>query len=162
MRMTLLLLLLAGLAGPARAEPAHRVVVFDMEIADTSGEGANPDHPARLRRMTDLLVDGLRASGRYQAQAARDTVIAAEIPPSVRACNGCERELARKAGADIVVTGVIHKISTLILNERIMMRDVNSGEVVASAIVDIRGDNERSWRHGVEWMLRHRLPTRAP
>jgi hypothetical protein len=161
MRMALLLLL-ASLAGPACAEPAPRVVVFDMEIADSSGEGVHPDHPARLRRMTDLLVDGLRATGRYQVQAARDTAIAAEQPPSIRDCNGCERELARKAGADIVVTGVIHKISTLILNERIMMRDVNSGDVLASAIVDIRGDNERSWKHGVEWMLRHRLPVRDP
>ncbi|NYZ14493.1 DUF3280 domain-containing protein [Azospirillum sp. RWY-5-1] len=162
MRMKLLLLLLAGLVGPARAEPAARVVVFDMEIADTSGEGAHPDHPARLRRMTDLLVEGLRATGRYQVQAARDSAIAAELPPSIRECNGCERELARRAGADIVVTGVIHKISTLILNERIMMRDVNSGEVLTSAIVDIRGDNERSWKHGVEWMLRHRLPAPVP
>lgn len=161
MRMALLLLL-AGLAGAAHAEPLPRVVVFDMEIADTSGESAHPDHPARLRRMTDLLVDGLRATGRYETQAARDTVIAAELPASIRACNGCERDLARKAGADIVVTGVIHKISTLILNERIMMRDVNSGEILASAIVDIRGDNERSWRRGIEWILRHRLPTRDP
>ena len=112
--------------------------------------------------MTAVLRDGLAASGRYDVTTVRDTAVAAEVPASMRLCNGCERDLGRKAGADIVVTGVIHKISTLVLNVRIMMRDVGSGETVASGIVDIRGDNERSWRHGIEWMLRHRLPTAAP
>jgi hypothetical protein len=166
MRVLLALLpLLMALTAPApiHAEAPAKVVVFDLEIADTSGEGAHPDHAGRLERMTAVLRDGLKASGRYDVVSIRDTAVAAEVPASVRSCNGCERDLGRKAGADIVVTGVIHKISTLVLNVRIIMRDIGSGETVASGIVDIRGDNERSWRHGIEWMLRHRLlPTVAP
>lgn len=164
MRMRIAMLGVMLMAAPvqAAAEAPLKVVVFDMEIVDTSGEGAHPEHAGRLRRMTDILADGLRATGRYEVVAARDSAVAGELPASIQSCNGCERDLGRKAGADIVVTSVIHKISSLILNERIMMREVNSGEIVASGLVDIRGDNERSWRHGVEWMLRHRLPTRLP
>ena len=160
MRVPLVLLLLMAFAAPAHA--AAKVVVFDLEILDTSGEPTNPDHAGRLDRMTGVLRDGLKASGRYDVIGVRDTAVAAEVPTSLRSCNGCERDLGRKAGADIVVTGFIHKISTLILNVQIIMRDIDSGDTIASGLVDIRGDNERSWRHGIDWLLRHRLPTSAP
>lgn len=164
MKVAILMLLAMAFAAPAYAAdgaPA-KVLVFDMEIVDYSGEGANPDHAGRLQRMTGILRDGLKATGRYEVTAVGDSAVAAEVPAPIYACNGCELDLGRKAGADIVVTSVIHKISTLILNIRIILRDVGSGETIAQEIVDIRGDNERSWRHGVEWILRHRLTQHPP
>ncbi len=164
MRVTAAMLLLAAVSGAgsaAMAAPA-KILVFDMEIVDTSGEESNPEHAGRLERMTGLLREGLKASGRYEVIGVHDTAAAAEVPASMASCNGCELDLGRKAGADIVVTSFIHKISTLILNVRIMMRDSDTGETVAMGIADIRGDNERAWRRGVEWLLRHRLPTNAP
>jgi len=146
----------------ALAEPPVRVLVFDLELLDTSGEPSNPDHAGRLQRMTEVLRDGLAASGRYAVTGVRDSAVAAAAPASVHACNGCELELGRKAGAEIVVTGVIHKISTLILNVEIILRDTSSGAPVAVGVADIRGDNERAWRRGVDWLLRHRLLPNAP
>ncbi len=163
-RVTAAALLVAAVTGSgsaATAAPA-KVLVFDMEIVDTSGEGSNPDHAGRLERMTGILREGLKASGRYEVIAVRDTAVAAGAPGSMASCNGCELDLGRKAGADIVVTSFIHKISTLVLNVRIMMRDSGTGETVAMGIADIRGDNERAWRRGVEWLLQHRLQTDAP
>lgn len=141
----------------ALAEPPPRVLVFDLEITDTSGEGEHPDHAGRLQRMTAVLSDGLAASGRLAVTRIRDIPLASELPNAVRFCNGCEIDLGRKAGADIVVTGLIQKISTLVLSVQIIMRRTADGEPVAVGIADIRGDNERAWRHGVEWLLRHRL-----
>ncbi|MDQ2104115.1 DUF3280 domain-containing protein [Azospirillum isscasi] len=165
-------LLPASLA-PAAAEAPVKVLVFEFELVDTSQEEPAPDHPGRLERLTALLRDGLRDGG-YEVTGARESSIAADVPESLRLCNGCELDLARRAGADIVVTGFIHKISTLILNMQIIMRRVgtaengggNGGEagadIVAVGNADIRGDNERSWRRGVEWLLRHRLLAASP
>ncbi|WP_286192317.1 DUF3280 domain-containing protein [Roseomonas genomospecies 6] len=155
-----LALLLASPA-PAAAETPVKVMVFDVELVDTSQEGPDPDHPGRLERVTALLRDGLRDGG-FEVTAARDSAIAAELPATLRQCNGCELDLGRRAGADVVVTGFIHKISTLILNMQIIMRRSGDGGIVAVGNADIRGDNERSWRRGVEWLLRHRLLAAPP
>lgn len=156
--------LVASFASAAAEAPA-KVLVFDFELVDTSQEGPDPDHPGRLDRVTALLSDGLKNGG-YEVTRARDSAVAADVPASLRSCNGCELDLGRRADADLVVTGFIHKISTLVMNIRITMRHVDTsgenGGVVAAAIADIRGDNERSWRHGVEWLLRHRLLTASP
>ncbi|MCW2241298.1 DUF3280 domain-containing protein [Azospirillum canadense] len=144
---------------PAMADAPPKVLVFELELVDTSQEGQQPDHPGRLERVTALLRDGLKEGGRYAVTAVRDSAVAAEVPPSLQSCNGCEVDLGRRAGADIVVTGFIHKISTLILNIQITMRRVSTNDIVAVGNADIRGDNERSWRRGVEWLLRHRLMT---
>lgn len=149
---------------PAAAAPESapaRVLVFDLEIVDTSGEPPAPDHPERLRRTTAVLRDGLAASGPIAVVGIRDAVLngvpPSAVPASIRACNGCEIDLARAGGFDFVVTGAIHKISTLVLNARIIIREVGSGAVAAEGNADFRGDNERAWRHTVEWLLRHRL-----
>ncbi|MBY3756298.1 DUF2380 domain-containing protein [Azospirillum formosense] len=157
----LLLLLLNGAAAPAGAQAPAKVLVFDLELVDTSREPSDPDHAGRLERVTALLRDGLKDGG-YEVTGVRDSTVAAEVPASLHRCNGCERDLGRRAGADIVVTGFIHKISTLILNMQIIMRRTGDGEIIAVGNADIRGDNERSWRRGVEWLLRHRLLPALP
>lgn len=156
----LLFLLLSG-AAPAAAQAPAKVLVFDLELVDTSREPPDPDHAGRLERVTALLRDGLKDGG-YEVTGVRDSAVAAEVPASLYRCNGCELDLGRRAGADIVVTGFIHKISTLILNMQIIMRRTGDGEVIAVANADIRGDNERSWRRGVDWLLRHRLLAAPP
>ncbi|TWA79587.1 uncharacterized protein DUF2380 [Azospirillum brasilense] len=158
--MAALSLLLSTFVAPAAAQTPAKILLFDLELVDTSREPADPDHAGRLERVTALLRDGLKDGG-YAVTGVRDSAVAMEAPASLYRCNGCERDLGRRAGADIVVTGFIHKISTLILNMQIIMRRTGDGsgdgEVIAVANADIRGDNERSWRRGVEWLLRNRL-----
>lgn len=147
---------------PALAEPPARLLLFDVELLDSSGEGEHPDHAARLRRVTDLLREKLESSGRYSVLPARQFAVADALPPSIAACNGCELDLGRRAGATVVAAGVIRKVSSLILSVDITLRNVEDGSVVARGVADIRGDNERSWQRGVDWLLRHRILTSPP
>lgn len=157
----LLLLLMASLASQAaRASDPPRMVVFDIELYDTSGQPPQPEQDARLRMLTTELRDRLAASGRY-------TVIAAPPPPgaALRNCNGCEVTEAAKQGAELVMTGLVQKVSNLILHLTLTVREVPSGAVHGSWFADFRGNTDQSWQNALRWLLRNRVladPKDAP
>ncbi len=131
--------------------------MFDVEIYDTSGEGAHADLEARLARISGELREGLAASPDYELV---DLTPAADRIAALGhryGCNGCEAAIAREFGATAYVTTLIHKISTLILTIQITVLDAESGAVLAIGTADIRGDNDRAWSHGVRWLLRNRI-----
>lgn len=145
----------------ARADPP-RAAVFPFELDDTSLQGAMQgsaaDDLARLARLDTQLRDGLARSGRYAPVA-----VAAE--PGGRtlwSCNGCEADMARQAEARFAVVGWVQKVSNLILNINLVIRDVATGQRVAAGSVDIRGDTDESWTRGLAYLLRNRILTAAP
>lgn len=141
-------------AETAAAEP---IAVFDIELYDTSGEGAHPGLPDRLARISDELRAQFAASDDYQPvdlSPAADRIAALGHRYG---CNGCEAAIAREFGATRYVTALIHKISTLILTVQITVRDAETGAVTAVGTADIRGDNDRAWSHGVGWLMRNRI-----
>ncbi len=75
----------------------------------------------------------------------------------MRTCNGCDVDLARKAGARISVTGWVQKVSNLILNINLVARDVATGQVIGAGSVDIRGNTDESWSRGLSYLMRNRL-----
>lgn len=146
------------LAAPAvRAEAPPRTAVFAFELDDTSLQGAmrGPDagDQARLHQLDAQLRTALAQSSRY------DVVAVATDPstPSWWTCDGCEVDPARKAGARFSVIGWVQKVSNLILNINIVVRDVTTGQRVAAGSVDIRGDTDESWAHGLSFLLRNRI-----
>ncbi len=62
-----------------------------------------------------------------------------------------------RAGADWAAWGTVQKVSDLILNINLYMQDARSGQVEFVKSVDIRGNTDESWRHGLDYMLRHYL-----
>ncbi len=156
------LVLLLCLSGPLRAESEKtRVAVFNFELIDTSLEGEvkgiNDDETKRLVLISDILREKLSESGLYEI--ANLTALKPKIEDAgyLHSCNGCEVKLAGEADAQIAITGVVQKVSNLILNINVYMRDVESGEMVRSASADIRGNTDRSWSHGISWLARNRL-----
>ena len=143
-----------AICGPTLAAP--RVMVLDAEVYDTSGEVPSPAHPERLAALTRTLREKLAESGRFELVAPPPPP-AGELPPRIRTCNGCEVDLARAAGADLAVTSLVHKVSTLILSITIRVVEAASGKPYLTASADIRGDNDLSWRRGTEWLARNRL-----
>jgi hypothetical protein len=155
-----LLLLLCLLApSPAAAEPV-RVAIFDFEMIDTSldGEmkGTNPGEKARLAKLAPVLRAKLAASDRY---VVVDTGAVAERAraQNLQACGGCDATLAREAGADVAMTGTVQKISNLILNLNIYLRDAKDDRLLQSMSADFRGNTDESWSRALSYLIRNKL-----
>lgn len=157
------------LLGPARsadrsevtAKTPVAVAVFDFELYDTSLEGdvrgENPAETKRLAMVSDLLRSLMTESGRYRVVDHKPAAGDIEDAGSFRGCNGCDAEIAVKLGAALSVTGVVQKVSNLILNINIYVRDARSGELTRAMSADIRGNTDRSWERGVRWLVKNRL-----
>lgn len=137
------------------------VAAFDFELFDTSLEGElhgeNPAEQRRLAAISDQFRQLLADSARYDVV---DLVPASQDIAAVgmfRGCNRCDVQIARGLGAQVSMTGVVQKVSNLILNINIYVRDARSGDLLQVMSADIRGNTDRSWARGVSWLVRNRL-----
>ena len=149
-------LLLTGSA--AFADPP-KLAVFDFELIDTSlpGEfyGSKPEL-ARLDRIGEQLRKELAESGRFQLldiAPVRDAARHANL----QACGGCDLKLAGELGAELEITGMVQKVSNLIINLNIYLRDVKTGQMIVAASADMRGNTDESWTRAIDWLVRNRL-----
>ena len=137
-----------------------RVAVFDFELVDTSlqGEvdGPRTDEQRRLLNAGDQVRKALTESGRF-AVLDIAPVNAAAHGSNLQACGGCDAQLAERLGADLAITGVVQKVSNLILNINIYLRDVHTGQLVTSMSADFRGNTDESWSRAASYLLRNRL-----
>jgi hypothetical protein len=159
MKMPFMLALAFVIATPARADPP-KVAVFDFELVDTSlqGEvyGARLDERDRLMRAGDQLRKELADSGKFTVVDVAP-VNAAAHGSNLQACGDCEVRFADQLGADLAITGVVQKVSNLILNMNIYLRDVHTGQIVTAVSADLRGNTDESWSRAMSYLLRNRL-----
>jgi hypothetical protein len=66
-------------------------------------------------------------------------------------------KLAQQLDADLEITGVVQKVSNLILNISVYLRDVHTGHLVAQANADMRGNTDESWSRATRYLIRERL-----
>lgn len=144
-----------------------KVVVFPFELVDTSQEGerdgARADQEARLDRLATDLKAQLAASGRYEIVELTPPVEAeyARLAP-MRGCNGCDIDLAKAVGATQGMVGIVQKVSNLILDVAIYVRDVETGRVLQVAKTSIRGNTDESWQRGLRFLVDNRLLAAPP
>jgi Protein of unknown function (DUF2380) len=154
--ITMVLAILA----PARAAEPPRLAVFDFEMIDTSlpGEfyGSSADERERLLKVGDQLRGDLGSSGKFQVLDI-SPVNAAAHQSNLQACGGCDVKLAQQLDADLEITGVVQKVSNLILNINVYLRDVRSGRLLTAASVDMRGNTDESWSRATRYLIRERL-----
>jgi Protein of unknown function (DUF2380) len=152
------LLLALALTSAHAAEP--KVAVFDFEFANTSLEGATngprADEQARLAWLGDELRRRLTQSGRAEIVDI-DGVSARAHASNLRACGGCDAALGNELGARYSITGWVQKVSNLILNVNVVVRDVETGKVVSGKSVDMRGNTDESWSRALDWLVRNYL-----
>ena len=143
----------------AQAEPP-RAAVFDFELVDTSlqGEidGPRSDEAQRLIRTTEQIRKGLAESGKFTILDIAPVNEAAHHS-HLQACGGCDVDLAQKLGADLAITGVVQKVSNLILSLNIYLRDTRTSRLVAAMSADFRGNTDESWQRTASYLLRNRL-----
>ena len=84
-------------------------------------------------------------------------VNAAAHGSNLQACGGCDVQYAQQLGADLAITGVVQKVSNLILNINIFLRDVHTGRLVTAMNTDFRGNTDKSWSRAMSYLVRNRL-----
>ena len=146
--------------------PRKRIAVLDIELlkADYLPDAhvITTEERHRLDLVAEVIRERLAAEGyavipQPQTKAA---ITAADPGQYLHRCNGCERRIARRLGADWVAVGWVQFVSYLILNLNVVVVDVDSGAAVGRAFVDLRGNTERSWRRATTYMLEHILVDR--
>jgi len=149
---------------PALAQAAGadlpKVAVFDFELLDTSlqGEvdGARDDEKARLKQVGDQLRKGLADSGKYVIVDIAP-VNAAAHAKHLQDCGGCDVQFAQQLGADLAMTGEVQKVSNLILNMNVYLRNAHTGRLITSMSADFRSNTDESWARAMSFLLRNRL-----
>ena len=140
---------------------AARLAVFDFELIDTSLEGEmqgeRADQQQRLAMISDRLRQMLAEKGGYEI--ADIAPVAGDIAKAglLRGCNGCAADIARLLGAKLALTGTVQKVSNLILNINVYVWDTKSGKERFRTSVDIRGNTDESWSHGISYLVRNNL-----
>jgi hypothetical protein len=161
-RCALLASLFTGLALLSNAAVAEgiRAAVFDLDFVDTSQEGASgkarEDEAVRLAMVGDTLRRMLAERGITIVDITPSRAKIEQAAPLTR-CYGCDLDLARELGADLAVTGFVQKVSNLILNINVIIRDARDGQALRGGSVDIRGNTDESWGRGISYLVRNRL-----
>jgi len=149
------------LASPIAASAGPKAAIFPLELNDVSLEGElggqQPAETARLALVTRELRQLAVRDGGYQLVDLSGLAAELEKAAPLHRCGGCEVDIARRAGAEIAVTGTVRKVSNLILGFTIQVRDVTSGRLIRAVQADIRGNTDESWVRGIRWLVANRL-----
>jgi Protein of unknown function (DUF2380) len=100
----------------------------------------------------------LGESGRFQIVDIAP-VNAAAHQSNLQPCGGCNVKLAQQLNADLEITGVVQKVSNLILNINVFLRDVHAGRLVAAASAGMHGNTDESWSLATRYLVGERLLT---
>jgi hypothetical protein len=150
--------LLSPLSARAADAPLKTIVLLDFELIDgTLDRAADEAQQERLKKISQALRQEFIDRHLY---TVLDNAPAQALITDLKGrfklydCNGCDVDIGRALGADRTLTAWVQKVSNLILNINIQIRDVKSGLIVLTRSVDIRGNTDVSWLRGVRYMTR--------
>ena len=129
------------------------VAVAEFDYIDTSGEPEDQraKHAAQLQSFAESIRAGLESSGKYRA-----VPLLCEPMP----CRAGELDAealiaaARKAGAQQLVFGGIHKMSTLVQFAKVQVLDLKLDRLIFERLLTFRGDNDAAWDHAQRFVVR--------
>jgi hypothetical protein len=149
---------LVGSTAAVDSADLPRVAFFAFQLINTSLEPTMKGELHRIGMLDDLFRERLDNSGRFKiVPIPPDLQQRIAARPEISGCNGCERDYAKNIGANWAAWGTVQKVSNLILNINLYMEDATSGKLEFAKSVDIRGNTDEAWRHGLDYMLRHYL-----
>lgn len=154
LRAVLAIIVLA-IASPARvwavaAPPTVAVAEFDY--VDTSGEPRDQQaiHTERLRNLVNAIRADLSSGGHYKVvplSCGADPCTADSQSPQQLV------EDARRAGAQYLLFGGVHKESTLIGWIKVDAIDTATSRVIYDRLLTFRGDSEDAWKHAEKFVV---------
>lgn len=149
-------LLLTTLVLMPLAAAAERLALFPAELYSSSLEPTRQSELDRLHLIWATVAEELSARG----YTVLDTeAVAADVKnyAYLHDCGGCEVGMGRKLGADIVAVTWVQKVSNLILNVNLRLRDVRTGETLRTGSIDIRSNTDESWQQGARYLIEKRM-----
>jgi hypothetical protein len=148
----------AALFAAAAQENLKTIALLQFELLDDTGDrGSDEAQNVRLAMISQQLRDAFTENRLYQVVTnAPEAALITDLEKryALHDCNGCDVDIGRALNADRVLTAWVQKVSNLILNINIQIRDVKTGLIVLNKSVDIRGNTDESWRRGVRYMVR--------
>jgi hypothetical protein len=151
---------------PAKETGAQTLAVFPFsyrEAVPRPAAALDEAHRKRLAAMTEQLRKALAKSDRYSLVSVSETP-KTEEPASPRLvgvpaaeCVSCALDSAKAAGAELAMIAEVEKVTAIVFAVTVSTYDVASGNEIAEHRVDVRGDDDATWRKGVEWLIRNRL-----
>lgn len=170
-RITALLLTFAVIACAPPHAAAARLLLFPFEIIDATQSagafgyhqpGGLPTGPSkaeteRLQRITADLRDRIVRDGRYALVGDAATSAEIEAKKPISQCNGCEDDIAGKAGAEVALVATVEKLSDLLFNFKLYLRDVPAQKLTAIMSTTVQGSTDEAWLRGVRYLAERQL-----
>ena len=134
---------LISVAYAANADDALAVSVDDFKYRDTSNEPTDQTavHEKRLRAFMTALRDDVTADRRFELVPSSCGPNCPTDGPALRD----RLRAASQAGTQILIIGIVHKLSTLVQVVRIAAIDTTAQRVVFRKYFQFRGDNDEAW-----------------
>lgn len=159
-------LLMHGGAALAADAELPTVAVMGFELVDDHPDAARAAQlRGRLAAIKAQLEQGLQGRALYRVidTAGAQAMIDAqrERHEFLYRCNGCLAEIGQRLGTRLVVVGWVQRVSELILNINVSVRDAQTDAEVLTKSVDLRGNTDETWTRGVNFMLRDWAERRA-
>ena len=159
-------LLMHGAAALAADAEPPTLAVIGFELVDEHPDtGRAAQLRGRLAAIKEQLERGLHGRALYRVI---DTAAAKELIEAQRErheflyrCNACLTEIGQRLGTRLVAVGWVQRVSELILNINVSVRDAQTDAEVLSKSVDLRGNTDETWARGVNFMLRDWAERRA-
>ncbi len=145
----------------ANAAQVAGIAVIDFDYVDTSGEERDQrrEHEARLEAFMRALKGDLAKGGSFR-------IVTPACAPGPCALAGVTVgnlvTAAREAGADILLIGGIHKMSTLVQNAKVEAIDTSTGRVMFVKLFTFRGDTDDAWRRAETFIANEIVAGGAP
>ena len=149
-----------ALAAETNLATSKSAAVMDFELINEMRDYETEASEAAQQRRLALISDALRAEfdqrGLYRTvdnNAAAKLIADQKARQDLRNCNGCELDIGRALGADVIILCWVQKVSNLILNINIEVKDVASGKTLYTKSVDLRSNSDKSWLRGIHYMV---------
>ncbi|AYO82966.1 DUF3280 domain-containing protein [Methylobacterium brachiatum] len=143
-------------AGPAFAAP-EKAAVFDFQFSNLSPVPGDEADRARLDRTSAQLRDLLAKKGLFEVVPTDPVKEEVAKSADLRRCNGCAEDFARKLGADVAITGEVQKVSNLILNLNVYVKQLSGNVPEKAYSVDLRGDTDESFARGIRFLVENNM-----
>ena len=155
--------IVCSLAPACSGAPATGLEIDDFSYLDTSGEPTNQAaaHQTRLRAFMSALRADVEADQRFH-------LVPSSCAPSCNDGGSVASDRLRAAsgaGANVLITGAIQKMSTLVQWARVRAINVdarpNAKRILFEKLYTFRGDNDEAWQRAEAFISREMRETLA-